>query len=34
MSTHPASETRIQQLQAWMPEALEVYKSAGCPPLG
>jgi predicted Zn-dependent protease len=34
MSTHPASDTRIQQLQAWMPEALEVHKAAGCPPLG
>ncbi len=34
MSTHPASATRIQQLQAWMPEALEMREAAGCPPLG
>jgi metalloendopeptidase OMA1, mitochondrial len=24
-STHPSHETRIQQLQAWMPEMMEVY---------
>ncbi len=28
MSTHPAHETRIQQLQAHMPKALEFYKQA------
>ena len=28
MSTHPAHETRIQQLQAHMPKALELYKQA------
>jgi metalloendopeptidase OMA1, mitochondrial len=25
LSTHPGSETRIQQLRAWMPEALQYY---------
>lgn len=32
-STHPSSETRIQQLQAWMPEALQLRSDFGCPPL-
>jgi Zn-dependent protease with chaperone function len=27
LSTHPGSETRIQQLRAWMPEALQYYQS-------
>lgn len=27
MSTHPSSETRINNLNAWMPEALEFYKA-------
>lgn len=26
MSTHPADETRVRQLQEWMPEALEYYR--------
>jgi predicted Zn-dependent protease len=26
LSTHPGSETRIQQLKAWMPEALRYYQ--------
>jgi predicted Zn-dependent protease len=26
LSTHPAEETRIQQLQKFMPEALKYYK--------
>lgn len=26
LSTHPASETRITQIEQWMPEALEHYK--------
>jgi predicted Zn-dependent protease len=26
LSTHPGSETRIQQLRAWMPEALQYYQ--------
>jgi predicted Zn-dependent protease len=26
LSTHPGSETRIQQLKAWMPEALQYYQ--------
>lgn len=26
LSTHPGSETRIQQLKAWMPEALRYYR--------
>ncbi|MCE3004459.1 MAG: M48 family metallopeptidase [Xanthomonadaceae bacterium] len=33
MSTHPAGATRIQQLQAWMPEALALREASGCPPL-
>lgn len=28
LSTHPAHETRIQQLQEHMPQALEFYKQA------
>lgn len=27
MSTHPSDETRIRQLNAWMPEALQYYKT-------
>jgi predicted Zn-dependent protease len=27
LSTHPGSETRIQQLKTWMPEALQYYQS-------
>jgi predicted Zn-dependent protease len=27
LSTHPGSEARIQQLKAWMPEALQYYRS-------
>jgi predicted Zn-dependent protease len=26
MSTHPSDETRIKDLQGWMPEALGYYK--------
>ncbi len=26
MSTHPSDETRIKDLNAWMPEALQYYK--------
>jgi hypothetical protein len=26
LSTHPGSEARIQQLKAWMPEALQYYR--------
>jgi predicted Zn-dependent protease len=33
MSTHPASASRIAQLQQWMPEALALRDAAGCPPL-
>lgn len=33
MSTHPSSGTRIQRLEAWMPEALVLRESSGCPPL-
>ncbi len=29
ISTHPSNETRIAQLRAWMPEALEIY-NANC----
>lgn len=32
-STHPSGETRIQQLEAWMPEALRLRAEFGCPPL-
>lgn len=32
-STHPSSETRIQQLGAWMPDALSLRDASGCPPL-
>ena len=27
MSTHPSDETRIEQFQKWMPEALDIYKN-------
>ena len=30
MSTHPSHQTRIKQLEKWMPEALEV-RAASCP---
>jgi len=33
MSTHPAHETRIRQLNEWMPEALNTF-AANCPPVG
>jgi predicted Zn-dependent protease len=33
MSTHPSSGTRIQQLEAWMPEALALREASGCAPL-
>lgn len=39
LSTHPANETRIQDLQKWMPEALMIYNrvpkapSANLPPI-
>jgi predicted Zn-dependent protease len=32
-STHPSGETRIRQLEAWMPEALRLREASGCPPL-
>lgn len=28
LSTHPAHETRISDLQSWMPEAMAIYKNA------
>jgi predicted Zn-dependent protease len=31
MSTHPASTTRIQQLQGWMDEAVALGRASGCP---
>lgn len=40
LSTHPAHETRIQQLQEWLPEALLLCPARGCgsgaelPPIG
>jgi predicted Zn-dependent protease len=40
MSTHPSHETRIDQLQKWMPEAMAIYQSkqplpaAELPPIG
>ncbi len=30
-STHPSNETRIRQLEAWMPEFMEVYEKADKP---
>jgi predicted Zn-dependent protease len=27
LSTHPSGETRVRQLQEWMPEALAAYRS-------
>ncbi len=32
-STHPSSQTRISQLQGWMPKALQIREAFGCPPL-
>ena len=29
LSTHPSPETRIQQLEEWMPEAMGYYRQAG-----
>jgi Zn-dependent protease with chaperone function len=29
LSTHPSHGHRIQQLQAWMPQAMEEYAKAG-----
>jgi len=29
MSDHPSDETRIRQIQGWMPEALKYYKKGG-----
>jgi predicted Zn-dependent protease len=29
LSDHPSDETRIRQIQGWMPEALKYYKSKG-----
>ncbi len=34
MSTHPSGTTRIQNLGALMPKALEMRERSGCPPLG
>ena len=34
MSTHPSHATRIEQLNAWMPEAMAVREKMNCPPLG
>lgn len=31
LSTHPSSTTRIEQLQAWMPEALRQYRRTASP---
>jgi predicted Zn-dependent protease len=28
MSTHPSDETRVNNLNAWMPEALEYYEAS------
>jgi len=27
LSTHPGHETRIEQLQKWMPEAMSIYQT-------
>ena len=29
LSDHPSDETRIRQIQGWMPEALKYYKKGG-----
>jgi predicted Zn-dependent protease len=29
LSSHPSDETRIRQIQGWMPEALQYYKKGG-----
>ena len=29
MSTHPSHETRIRDLEAWLPEAQVLYKASG-----
>ena len=29
LSDHPSDETRIRQIQGWMPEALQYYKKGG-----
>src|SRR5262249_20285008 len=29
LSTHPSHETRIRDLEAWLPEALPLYKASG-----
>ena len=31
LSTHPSGETRIQQIQQWLPEALQYYQGPGRP---
>lgn len=31
LSDHPSDETRIRQIQGWMPEALQYYKKGGAP---
>ena len=28
LSTHPSHDTRIQDLQGWMPEALKAYEAS------
>jgi hypothetical protein len=28
LSTHPGHETRISDLQSWMPEAMAIYQNA------
>jgi metalloendopeptidase OMA1, mitochondrial len=32
LSTHPGHDTRIQQMQAWMPEALDLYRPRAAGP--
>ncbi len=33
LSTHPSHETRVRQLEEWMPKALEIRAASGCEPL-
>ncbi len=32
-STHPSNETRIRQIQEWLPKAMELRAQSGCPAL-
>ena len=34
LSTHPGHETRIEQLEKWMPEAMAIYQTKPPTPVG